>query len=68
MATRKRHSLEQIARKLIATDRLLVEGKDTEAVCRKLKDLERENAMLMRLVADAELKKDVFREIAKGNF
>lgn len=34
MATRKRHNPEQIVRKLMAADRLLVEGKDTVAVCR----------------------------------
>src|SRR6201992_1061097 len=36
MATRKRHSPEQIVRKLTAADRLLAEGKDTAAVCREL--------------------------------
>jgi putative transposase len=36
MATRKRHSPEQIVRKLTAADRLLTEGKDTAAVCREL--------------------------------
>ncbi|EUA89287.1 transposase family protein [Mycobacterium ulcerans str. Harvey] len=33
----------------------------------KLEDLERENATLKRLLADAELEKDALREIAKGN-
>lgn len=90
MAARKRHSPEQIVRKLMAGDRLLAEGKDTAAVCRelgvseapyhrwrnqfgglkaedakKLKDLERENATLKRLLADAELEKDALREIAR---
>jgi putative transposase len=36
MATRKRHSPEQIVRKLTVADRLLTEGKDTAAVCREL--------------------------------
>ncbi|ARG83331.1 hypothetical protein B1T52_01785 [Mycobacterium kansasii] len=36
MATRKRHSPEQIVRKLTLADRLLSEGKDTAAVCREL--------------------------------
>jgi putative transposase len=83
MATRKRHSPEQIVRKLMAADRPLAEGKDTAAVCRelgvseatyhrwrnqfgglkaedteRLKDLERENATLKRLLADAEPEKD----------
>jgi len=93
MATRKRHSPEQVVRKLMAADRLLAEGKDTAAVCRKLgiseatyhrwrnqfgglkaedakrlKDLERENTTLKRLLADAELEKAALKEIAKGNF
>ena len=82
MATRKRHSAEQIVRKLMAADRLLAEGHDIAAVCRelnvseatyhrwrsqfgglkaedakRLKDLERENSTLKRLLADAELEK-----------
>jgi hypothetical protein len=36
MATGKRHSPEQVVRKLMAADRLLAEGKDTAAVCREL--------------------------------
>jgi putative transposase len=93
VATRKRHSPEQIVRKLIAADRLLVEGNDIAAVCRELgvseatyhrwrnqfgglksedakrpKDLERENATLKRLLADAELEKAALKEIPKGNF
>jgi putative transposase len=92
MATRKRHSPEQIVRKLMAADRLLAEGKDTAAVSRelgvseatyhrwrnqfgglkaedakRLKDLERENSTLKRLLADAELE-NTLREIARGNF
>jgi putative transposase len=35
---------------------------------KRLKDLERENAALKRLLADAELEKVALREIAKGNF
>lgn len=90
MATRKRHSPEQIVRKLTMADRLLAEGKDTAAVCRelgvseatyhrwrnqfgglkaedanRLKDLERENATLKRLLADAELEKVALKEIAR---
>lgn len=86
MAVRKRHSPEQVVRKLMAADRLLVEGKDIAAVCRelgvseatyhrwrnqfgglkaedakRLKDLERENATLKRLLANAELEKDALR-------
>jgi len=79
MATRKRHSPEQVVRKLATADRMLGEGKDVADVCRelaiseqtyyrwrnqfgglkaddakRLKDLERENATLKRLLADAE--------------
>jgi hypothetical protein len=35
MATRKRHSPEQIVRTLMAADRLPAEGKDTAGVCRE---------------------------------
>jgi putative transposase len=91
MATRKRHSPEQIVRKLMTADQLLAEGKDSAAVCRelgvseatyhrwrnqfgglkaedarRLKDLERENATLKRLLADAELEKAALKEIAQG--
>ena len=34
MTTRKRHSPEQVVRKLTMADRLLAEGKDVAAVCR----------------------------------
>ena len=35
---------------------------------RRLKDLERENARLKKLVAEAELDKAILREAASGNF
>ena len=35
---------------------------------KKLKELERENATLKRLLADAELEKAALKEIAQGNF
>src|SRR4029078_11619812 len=34
----------------------------------RLKDLQRENSTLKRLLADAELEKDALKEIARGNF
>ena len=93
MTTRKRHTPEQVVRKLTHADRLLGEGKDVADVCRelqvseqtyyrwrnqfgglkaddakKLKELERENATLKRLLADAELEKAALKEIAKGEF
>ena len=93
MATRKRHSPEQVVRKLATADRMLGEGNDVADVCRelaiseqtsyrwrnqfgrlkaddakRLKDLERENATLKRLLADAELEKATRKEIARGTF
>jgi transposase-like protein len=93
MASRKRHTPEQVVRKLAQADRMLGEGKDVADVCRelqvseqtyyrwrnqfgglkaddakRLKDLERENATLKRLLADAELQKAALKEIARGNF
>ena len=35
---------------------------------KRLKDLERENSTLKRLLADAELEKAALKEIAEGNF
>jgi transposase-like protein len=35
---------------------------------KRLKDLERENATLKRLLADAELEKAALKELARGNF
>ena len=93
MTTRRRHTPEQVVRKLTQADRLLADGKDVADVCRelgvseqtyyrwrnqfgglkaddakRLKDLERENATLKRLLADAELEKAALKEIASGNF
>jgi putative transposase len=93
MTTRRRHTPEQVVRKLTHADRLLAEGKDVADVCRelgvseqtyyrwrnqfgglkaddakRLKDLERENSTLKRLLADAELEKAALKEIASGNF
>jgi transposase-like protein len=93
MATRKKHTPEQVMRKLATADRMLNEGKDVADVCRelqvseqtyyrwrnqfggmnaddakRLKDLERENATLKRLLADAELEKAALKEISRGNF
>ena len=93
MTTRKRHTPEQVVRKLTQADRLLADGKDVADVCRELqvseqtyyrwrnqfgglkaddarwlKDLERENATLKRLLTDAELEKAASNEIARGNF
>src|ERR1700677_2540962 len=93
MTKRRRHSPEQIIRKLAEGNKLLAGGADLEAVCRhlevaestwhrwlaqyggmkandakRLKELEVENARLKRLLADAELDKAMFKEIAEGKF
>jgi hypothetical protein len=90
---RKRHTPEQIVRKLREGDRLLNEGKDLTEVLRqleiaestwnrwkaqyggmkadeakRLKELERENAKLKQLLAEAELDKAMLKELAEGNF
>jgi putative transposase len=90
---RRRHTPEQIVRKLNEADRMLNEGADVAAVARhlqvseqtyhrwraqyggmkaedakRLKELERENAQLKRLVADKELENLALREIASGKW
>lgn len=90
---RRRHTPEQIIRKLREADRMLGEGKDIAEVARhlevtestyhrwrnqyggmkaddarRLKDLERENGRLKRIVADKELEIDALREISRGNW
>ena len=90
---RRRHSPEQIIRKLREADRLLGEGADVAEVARqlevseptyhrwrnqfggmkaddarRLRELERENTQLKRLVADKELENLALREISRGNW
>jgi transposase-like protein len=90
---RRRHTPEQIIRKLREADRLLGEGAEIADVARhlevseqtyhrwrnqfggmkaddakRLKDLERENARLKKIVADKELEIDALREINRGNW
>ena len=89
----RRHSPEQIVRKLREADRLLAEGTDLEDVCRhlevsvqtyqrwrvqykamrpedvvRLKQLEKENARLKRMLAEQALDIDMLREVSRGNF
>ena len=89
----RRHTPEQVVRKLWGADRLLAEGADVDAVCRhleisiqtyqrwrsqykamrpedvvRLKQLEKENARLKRLLAEKELDNDMLREVARGNW
>jgi putative transposase len=90
---RRRHTPEQIIRKLREADRMLGEGKELAEVVRhlqvseqtyhrwrnqfggmkaddakRLKELERENTRLKRIVADKELEIDALREISRGNW
>ena len=90
---RRRHTPEQVIRKLREADRLLAEGKTTAEVARqlevsentyhrwrnqfggmkaddakRLKELERENARLKRIVADQGAGHRRAEEIAKGNW
>lgn len=90
---RRRHTPEQIIRKLREADRLLGEGQEVAVVAKqlevseqtlqrwraqygglkasdakRLKELERENGKLKRMVADQLLEIDGLKEIARGNW
>lgn len=90
---RRRHTPEQVIRKLREGERMLGEGSDVNTVCkhleitestwhrwqnqyggmkaddaRRLKELERENARLKKLLAESELDKAILKEAASGNF
>jgi len=90
---RKRHTPEQIVRKLREGDRMLNDGRDLVEVLRelevsesswarwraqyggmkadeakRLRELERENARLKKIVADKSLEIDMLKELAEGNF
>jgi len=90
---RRRHTPEQIIRKLREADRLLGEGMEVPVVAKqlevseqtlhrwraqygglkaadakRLKELERENGKLKRMVADQLLEIDALKEISKGNW
>ena len=62
---RRRHTPEQVVRKLREAERMLGEGKEIAEVA---KELERENSQLKRIVADKELEIDALKEVAKGNW
>jgi transposase len=89
----RRHTPEQVIRKLREGDRLLGEGKSIAEVCKalevseptyhrwrnqyggmkaedakRLKELERENERLKRIVADQALREQALKELARGNF
>jgi transposase-like protein len=90
---RRRHTPEQVIRKLAEGDKLLGQGQSTEEVCRhleitestwhrwknqyggmkaddakRLKELEKENARLKKLLAEAEIDKSMLKELAEENF
>ena len=90
---KKRHTPEQIVKKLRAASEELARGTSIEQVCRKLeisvatyhrwnkeysgaktgavkrlKELEKENARLKKLVAEQALDMDMLKEIAKGKW
>ncbi len=90
---RRRHTPEQVIRKLAEGEKLFGEGKDLTEVCRhleitestwhrwrnqyggmnaddakRLKELERENTRLKKIVADQALDIDMLKELNRGNF
>jgi transposase-like protein len=90
---RRRHTPDQVIRKLAEGDKLLGTGQSLEEVCRyleitestwhrwrnqyggmkaddakRLKELERENTRLKRIVADQALDIDMLKEVNRGNF
>ena len=90
---RRRHTPEQVIRKLREADRLLGEGQEVALVAKqlevseqtlhrwrlqygglkagdakRLKELERENQRLKRIVAEQLLENQALQEIARGNF
>ena len=90
---RRRHTPEQIIRKLAEGEKLLAQGKDLDEVVRhleitdstwhrwrnqyggmkaddakRLKELERQNSRLKRIVADQALDIDMLKEVNRGNF
>ena len=90
---RKKHTPEQIIRKLREADALLTAGKTIGQVAqaleiseqtfhrwrnqyggmkaeeaKRLKELETENKRLKKLLAEAELDKEILKEVLEGNF
>ena len=90
---RRRHTPEQVIRKLREADRLLGEGLEVAAVAKqlevseqtlhrwraqygglkaqdakRLKELERENQKLKRIVAEQLLENEALKELARGNW
>ena len=61
---KKRHSPEKILRQIQQADRILAEGGDVAAALKELKQLEKQNLQLKKLLAEAELEKAVLKELA----
>ena len=66
-------TIAQVCRKVGITDQTYYRWRKEYGGIRtdqakRLKDLEKENARLKRLLADAELDKAILREAASGNF
>lgn len=66
-------TIAQVCRKVGITDQTYYRWRKEYGGIRtdqakRLKDLEKENARLKRLLADAELEKAILREAASGNF
>lgn len=89
----RRHTPDQIVRKLREAEKLIAEGADVPTVCRhlevseqtyhrwrnqyggmkaddakRLKELERENARLKRIVADQALDISALKDVTEGKF
>jgi putative transposase len=76
---RKRYTVEQIIAKLREAEIELAQGAKTPQACRKrgisentyyrrLKELERENGRLKKLLAETMLDNAILREVSSGNF
>lgn len=90
---KRRHTPDQIVRKLRIADQLQAEGKEQAEIAKhlevaeatlhrwrnqfggmkandakRLKELEKENSRLKRIVADQQLENLALKEISKGNF
>ena len=66
-------TIDQVCKKIGITDQTYYRWRKEYGGIRtdqakRLKDLEKENARLKRLLADAELDKAILREAASGNF
>ena len=61
-------SVSEACRQIGVTDNTYYRWRKEYGQARKLKGLERENARLKKLVAEAELDKAILREAASGNF